>query len=69
MFILMKLPFESEKSQLMNIQVFETIYYGALEASCELAERDGPYETYEGSPASKGVSMQLTIVDCWFSLS
>lgn len=55
MFILMRLPFESEMSQLLNVQIFETIYYGALEASCELAERDGPYETYEGSPVSKGV--------------
>jgi ribonucleoside-diphosphate reductase subunit M1 len=59
MFILMRLPFESKESQEMNKQVFETIYYGALEASCELAERDGPYETYEGSPVSKGVCMTV----------
>ena len=38
----------------MNKQIFETIYYGALEASCELAETDGPYSTYEGSPVSQG---------------
>ncbi|KAI1280496.1 Ribonucleoside-diphosphate reductase large subunit [Halotydeus destructor] len=53
-FIMMRYPFESEEARLLNIQIFETIYYGALEASCELAQLDGPYETYQGSPASKG---------------
>ena len=55
-FILMRYPFESEEAQLLNKQIFETIYYASLTASCEIAERDGPYETYEGSPVSKGVS-------------
>lgn len=55
-FILMRFPFESEEAQKLNIQIFETLYYGALEASCELAEKKGTYETYEGSPVSKGVS-------------
>jgi ribonucleoside-diphosphate reductase subunit M1 len=54
-FILMRYPFESEEAQLLNKQIFETIYYGALEASCELAEKFGPYETYEGCPVSKGI--------------
>merc|ERR1711997_391364 len=54
-FIMMRFPFESEEAQLLNKQIFETIYYGALEASCELAEKFGPYETYEGSPVSKGI--------------
>merc|ERR1719266_739533 len=53
-YILMRLPFESEVACLLNKQIFETIYYGALEASCELAEVDGPYSTYEGSPVSQG---------------
>jgi len=53
-YILMRMPFESEEACLLNKQIFETIYYGALEASCELAERDGPYTTYEGCPVSKG---------------
>ncbi|XP_053959498.1 ribonucleoside-diphosphate reductase large subunit-like [Anastrepha ludens] len=53
--ILMRFPYESEQSFLLNQQIFETIYYGALEASCELAEKYGPYETYEGSPVSKGI--------------
>lgn len=54
-FILMKMPFESAEAQKLNVQIFETIYYGALEASCEIAEVDGPYSTYEGSPVSKGI--------------
>lgn len=55
-FILMRYPFESPEAQLLNIQIFETIYYAALEASCELAAEFGAYETYVGSPVSKGVS-------------
>uniref|UniRef100_A0A3Q3XFD9 Ribonucleoside-diphosphate reductase n=1 Tax=Mola mola TaxID=94237 RepID=A0A3Q3XFD9_MOLML len=54
-FILMRYPFESPKAQLLNIQIFETIYHAALEASCELAEEFGAYETYVGSPVSKGI--------------
>uniref|UniRef100_A0A7N8XVR8 Ribonucleoside-diphosphate reductase n=1 Tax=Mastacembelus armatus TaxID=205130 RepID=A0A7N8XVR8_9TELE len=54
-FILMRYPFESPEAQLLNIQIFETIYYAALEASCELAEELGTYETYSGSPVSKGI--------------
>ena len=38
----------------LNQQIFETMYHAALEASCELAAKDGPYTTYEGSPASEG---------------
>lgn len=53
-FILMRLPFDSEGARLLNKQIFETIYYGALEASCELSEKLGPYETYDGSPVSRG---------------
>lgn len=54
-FILMRLPYESPEAQKLNEQIFETIYYGALEASCELAEKYGTYETYEGCPVSKGI--------------
>merc|ERR1719430_1431359 len=53
-YILMRFPFESEEACKLNKQIFETIYYGALEASCELAEVEGPYSTYEGSPVSQG---------------
>ena len=52
----MRFPFESEEAQKLNREIFDTIYFAALEASCELAEKNGPYETYEGSPVSKGVS-------------
>ncbi len=51
----MRYPFDSEEAQLLNKQIFETIYYGALESSCELAEQLGPYESYAGCPVSKGV--------------
>lgn len=56
-FILMRLPFESPEAQKLNKEIFETIYFAALEASCELAQRDGAYETYEGCPISKGVGI------------
>ncbi|KAJ7078684.1 ribonucleotide reductase alpha subunit [Mycena epipterygia] len=53
-FLALRMPFESPAAKELNQQIFETIYHGALEASAELAERDGPYETYQGSPASLG---------------
>ena len=59
-FILMRYPFESPEAQDLNKKIFETIYFGALTASCELAKRDGPYESYVGSPVSKGVSALAT---------
>lgn len=51
---MLKIPFDSPEARQLNKDIFETIYYGACMASCELAEIDGPYETYEGSPASQG---------------
>jgi len=54
-FILCGLPFECTDSKTINSTIFETMYYAALEASCELAEIHGPYETFEGSPASQGI--------------
>ncbi|GAB0094490.1 Ribonucleoside-diphosphate reductase [Sergentomyia squamirostris] len=54
-FILMRLPYDCEEAKKLNQQIFETIYYGALEASCELAEKLGTYETYAGCPVSKGI--------------
>merc|ERR1719201_3263827 len=53
-FMIMKLPFESEAAKRLNEDIFETIYFAACEASCELAELNGAYETFAGSPASKG---------------
>merc|ERR1712166_737179 len=50
----MRFPFESDSARRLNEDIFETIYYAACEASCELAAELGAYETFEGSPASKG---------------
>jgi ribonucleoside-diphosphate reductase alpha subunit len=54
-FILCGLPFDCEESRLMNAHIFETMYHASLEASSELAEVDGSYESFEGSPASQGI--------------
>ena len=54
-FILLGLPFDSEGAKQLNKEIFEAIYFAALEESCALAEVEGPYSTFEGSPASKGV--------------
>ena len=48
------MPFNSPKAKELNIQIFKMIYHGALEASCEIMARDGPYETWVGSPAEQG---------------
>jgi ribonucleoside-diphosphate reductase alpha chain len=52
---MMGLPFESEEARALNREVFETIYYASMTASKDLAKLNGPYETYEGSPVSKGI--------------
>jgi ribonucleoside-diphosphate reductase alpha chain len=54
-FILMRYPFESEEAKKLNSEIFETIYFAALTASKDLAKVDGAYETYPGSPVSKGI--------------
>ncbi|KAJ8905287.1 hypothetical protein NDN08_001794 [Rhodosorus marinus] len=53
-FILMRYPFESDEARALNRHIFETIYFAAVETSVELAEIEGPYSTYGGSPASQG---------------
>merc|ERR1712217_416052 len=53
-FLLMRLPFESEKAKKLNEDIFETIYFAACEASCELAAENGAYETFVGSPVNEG---------------
>ncbi|EFA79053.1 ribonucleotide reductase large subunit [Heterostelium album PN500] len=57
-FIRLRLPFESNGAAILNKEIAETIYFAALTASAELAERDGPYESFKGSPASKGTLQQ-----------
>jgi ribonucleoside-diphosphate reductase alpha chain len=54
-FILLRLPFESESAKALNKNIFETIYFAAMTASKDLAKTQGPYETYIGSPVSKGI--------------
>ncbi|HEX5003357.1 MAG TPA: ribonucleoside-diphosphate reductase subunit alpha [Bacteroidia bacterium] len=54
-FILMRLPFDSEEARALNRDIFETIYYAAMTASKDLAKANGHYETFPGSPLSKGI--------------
>mmetsp|Transcript_53217 Transcript_53217/g.156758 ORF Transcript_53217/g.156758 Transcript_53217/m.156758 type:complete len:806 (-) Transcript_53217:243-2660(-) len=53
-FMMMGLPFESDEARRLNEDIFETLYFAACEASCDLAEVEGAYESYAGSPASQG---------------
>ncbi|GAB2676988.1 ribonucleoside-diphosphate reductase subunit alpha [Flavihumibacter cheonanensis] len=53
-FILLRLPFESELAAMLNRNIFETIYFAAMTASKDLAKQQGAYETFQGSPLSKG---------------
>jgi len=53
-FILLRLPFESDEARKLNKEIFETIYFAAMTASKDLAIKEGAYETFKGSPLSKG---------------
>lgn len=54
-FIMLKMPFESEEAKGLNKDIFETIYFAAMTASKDLSIVEGPYETFKGSPVSKGI--------------
>jgi len=54
-FIMLRMPFDSPEAKRLNEDIFETIYFGAMEASMELAKVHGSYETFKGSPVSKGI--------------
>ncbi len=54
-FILLRMPFDSPEARNLNEDIFETIYFGAMEASMELSKQLGAYETFKGSPVSKGI--------------
>ena len=64
-FAMLRLPWEDAWGQpnadakRLNQYIFETMYHAALEASCELAQKEGVYESYEGSPVSKGFSSSI----------
>lgn len=54
-FLLLRMPFDSDEARQLNREIFETIYYAALDASCKLAEQSGrPYASFAGSPLSEG---------------
>ncbi|QEC75479.1 ribonucleoside-diphosphate reductase subunit alpha [Mucilaginibacter ginsenosidivorax] len=53
-FIQLRMPFESDEAKQLNKEIFETIYFAAMTASKDLAIKDGAYETFQGSPLSKG---------------
>ena len=53
-FAMLKIPFDSDEAAQLNRDIFETIYFGAVTASCILAKNEGHYESYPGSPASQG---------------
>ncbi|GAB2527800.1 ribonucleoside-diphosphate reductase subunit alpha [Rufibacter soli] len=54
-FLQLRMPFESEEAARLNKEIFETIYFAAMTASKDLAKIDGAYETFEGSPISRGI--------------
>jgi ribonucleoside-diphosphate reductase alpha chain len=54
-FMMLRMPFDSEEAAGLNKDIFETIYYGAMTASMELAKEQGAYETFAGSPISRGI--------------
>lgn len=54
-FLMLKMPFDSEEARGLNKHIHETIYFAAMTASMELAKEHGPYETFKGSPVSKGI--------------
>ena len=54
-FALMRAPWESEEAAEINQRIFEHIYFAAVESSCEISQREGPYSTFAGSPMSQGI--------------
>jgi ribonucleoside-diphosphate reductase alpha chain len=54
-FLRLRMPFDSPEARGLNKDIFETIYFAAMTASKDLAKQHGPYETFQGSPISKGV--------------
>lgn len=54
-FIMLRYPFDSEQARQLNKDIFETMYFAAMKTSMELAMEEGPYDTFKGSPVSKGI--------------
>lgn len=53
-FFMLGLAYDSDEAKQLNREIFETIYYATIKASCDLAKVDGAYATYQGSPISEG---------------
>ncbi len=76
LFMILKLPFDSVEAKNINKNIFECIYFNSLIMSCELSKKTGPYETFQGSPISKGffqfdlwgVKPEFFSLDKWDSL-
>ncbi|KAI0865286.1 ribonucleoside-diphosphate reductase large chain [Xylaria cubensis] len=68
-FLALRMPFESPEARQLNKQIFETMYHAALTASMEIAQQEGTYSTYEGSPVSQGILQydmwNVTPSDLW----
>lgn len=54
-FIMLKMPFDSPEARTLNKEIFETLYFASMTASMDIAKVEGPYETFKGSPVSKGI--------------
>jgi ribonucleoside-diphosphate reductase alpha chain len=54
MMAMLRMPFTSDEAKKLNQEIFETIYFAAVTASKELAQEEGPYSTFAGSPISQG---------------
>lgn len=68
-FAKLRMPFDSEEARTLNKEIFETIYFAAMTASCDIAAKDGAYDSYEGSPISQGIMQfdmwNVTPTDRW----
>ncbi|MBK8700263.1 MAG: ribonucleoside-diphosphate reductase subunit alpha [Saprospiraceae bacterium] len=54
-FMMLRMPFDSDEAVQLNKDIFETIYHAALTESCRIAEKEGAYSSFQGSPASQGI--------------
>ncbi len=59
-FMALRLPFDAAEARRLNLQIFETIYHAAVEASCEMAKKDGPYETTRVAPLLRASSTSIS---------
>ncbi len=68
-FAKLRMPFDSDAARKLNLEIFETIYFAAMSASCDLAKKLGAYESYAGSPISEGIMQfdmwNVTPTDRW----